>query len=391
MVDFYTQEQNDQNKALRPTYLSGTAGNASTGSKASDKPGSSGQFTNLSAYLGANEGAGQSMANTVGGQIDKQANESGGQANFAASDFRKQVQQNTFGFTPDDASKVQNRQATPEQSANYEAWAQRAYTAPSSGSLDNAEKGLTKLDDKVHAYQGPGGYQTALTDTYGKQGQYTSGLSGLDSFLMGSDAGARGTMESAIGNAQAQSSLGHANISQARAMGEEAPGKHQAAIDAYNAAMADRAAESKPFIPGLSVPGQAPASTPAATPAAPPASTSPDSPVTPGSIAGTIFEGTPVVGGLADLLGINQQTGPGYVVGPSASAGPTDGIGVGMNAAPEKWVSPQNTSYFASSLSAVPNVDLSQLRKTKDPFGFNGTRPTTGGIQFPDLMKLLGY
>jgi hypothetical protein len=207
MVDYYTPEQEKQDKSYATSSQSAYAPAAPTAAPAaSNSPTSSGSFTNLNSYLDANKGAGEQMAGNVSSGIDTRTEDVKNTGKAQAETFKSEVQRNTFGFSDQDRQAVEGGNVNADQAKSYNEWSQTGGYKETDGTnqdkvfADNVAKTNTLYSDAT-GYQRPGGRKQLLTDNYSKAGQYSNGMAGLDSFLIGGDQAGVQKIDTSLKNA----------------------------------------------------------------------------------------------------------------------------------------------------------------------------------------------
>lgn len=189
--------------------------------KQSNKPASSGMFTNIQNYVQKNQPAAQKMAGAVSQNVGNQASEirqvaeqkkqqqaSALQANQAAMDKQKQeaagiIHQQTGvavgGYQPPTQTQEQSQSPNiEEQAARFQQLSQGPQGVTQVGDLNLAQQNLKSqaLQQLAQGANTEQGRQNLLKQTF--QGQapagYTRGLSGLDQLVVSGDQAAREQM-----------------------------------------------------------------------------------------------------------------------------------------------------------------------------------------------------
>lgn len=150
--------------------------------------GGTGGYTNIQAYLGANQGdtgSAQNLQKTVGSQFDTEANNISGQANDYVSNAQKQLNDNTID--PSKADQYVKDAAGQYSYGGSQGDAYKQSVNKVQGALNNAYTGPTEynyaLDANTQNYgsqlKDPGGFDTLMNTTYGNaagknlsQGEY---------------------------------------------------------------------------------------------------------------------------------------------------------------------------------------------------------------------------
>lgn len=215
-------QQQSQSQQAPPSTSAGGAGVASTGSSASGSPGganpapastpkpsSSGSWTNLDSYLGANADQATSMGQQIAQSVNNAGNQAQTDVNNLSSNFTADVNKNVVNQNPDavntaisDASALtagQTLSAEDQQAFNQQANA--SYSGPtdvtSYNGYNQAQQDVNAATQKAAATKTEAGRATLLNDQYGNTSQYgyTLGENNLDQLLLQNSGGAQAALE----------------------------------------------------------------------------------------------------------------------------------------------------------------------------------------------------
>jgi len=174
-------------------------------SQSSSQPAGSGQFTNLSKFLSANQGVGTNLANQVGGTVQQQAGQVAGEQSKLQSGVGQTIQQETAAqkAAGDVGSAIQNANAKDQQSiANLNQTmsnqgnqaAVQKYINQDQSTLNTANQNLTQglgttgtqlqnLGRNVQALGTKTGMANLLQQALNRP-SYSQGMNALDQTLM---------------------------------------------------------------------------------------------------------------------------------------------------------------------------------------------------------------
>lgn len=218
--DSQSSQQQSQSQQTPPSTSGGGAGVAAGGggsgagatgspAPAAPKPSSSGSWTNLDSYLGANS----DQATQLGQQIASNVNSAGTQAqtdiNNLGTSFTNSVNQNVVNQNPDavnkaitDASSLtagQNLSSDDQQAYNQQANA--SYSGPTDVTAYNgynqASQDVLGATQKAQETTSEAGRGTLLNDQFGNSSQYgyNQGENNLDQLLLQNSEGAQTALQ----------------------------------------------------------------------------------------------------------------------------------------------------------------------------------------------------
>jgi len=166
----------------------GSQGNVAADTKA---PTSSG-FVNLQSYLDANKGSGEGMAQNMTKKVAADADSYSGQAADAAAKA-EQAMKDSVKDAAGNAQSIGGGIAGAKQNYGDAAnFLNSGYGGPSAGDYTTDLKaGKDALTGKLDKVDDNATQQTMLRDTYGQNGNYSSGFGALDTFLIGNDSNAQ--------------------------------------------------------------------------------------------------------------------------------------------------------------------------------------------------------
>jgi hypothetical protein len=160
----------------------------------------SGSFTNLSAYVNANQGNDAAMGQAVTGQVQGKATQAQGALEGWQKGALAQVKQGTVQANPGLVSAIQNN-PTSVKKEDFQA-ATKGYDGPGSAvdvsGWGDAARGVQNVQDysKLASSSRAADRGVILSDTYGQGGrQYTQGQSRLDNFILGAGQGGQAALK----------------------------------------------------------------------------------------------------------------------------------------------------------------------------------------------------
>jgi hypothetical protein len=177
----------------------GSGGQAQTGAQPAAKPSSSGSFTNLMNYVGANKGNDAAMAGTVRQNTEAKANT----AQQAGTTFKTTAEQQADAATVRDQGVIRQVRELPRAQTTkagapppidqnqFNAQYNAQYTGPKAATEINGYGDTGQQYQKVEQYGKLAGGDMSdrgalLTDAYGQDGKrYNTGERRLDSFILG--------------------------------------------------------------------------------------------------------------------------------------------------------------------------------------------------------------
>lgn len=176
--------------------VAGSAPGGQAMGSSTDKPSSSGSWTNLQSYLDANKDQAGQLGSQVAGNVQSQVNQAQGDISNASSDFRNQVDANTV--KQDDTAvnqaitDAQNAKAgstyDPNELAGYQNQANASYGGPTDftqgASYGQAQDSSTKANQAIQGLGSEAGRGVLLQDQFGKNGYYNQGEQSLDQLLL---------------------------------------------------------------------------------------------------------------------------------------------------------------------------------------------------------------
>lgn len=209
-----TQAQQSQQSASAPPPTSGaggsgivSGGNVGGGSSApaatggSDKPSTSGSWTNLNDYLNANQDQGAGVGQTIANTINTQGQNAQSQIQNLDQGFNQQVQNNTVAANTQGVNQAitdaQNNQLNDQDQTLFDQQATAQYNGPTDltqqvgygGASQAAAQALTTAGET----QSAAGQDTLLQNQYNNASAngYTQGEQNLDQLLLSGSGGAQ--------------------------------------------------------------------------------------------------------------------------------------------------------------------------------------------------------
>lgn len=191
--DPYQQNQQGGSPAIQPPVTTSSAPGSGTTGGQSAQPNnqSSGQpFTNLSAYLSANQPQIEQMATGIASDLGNQYGQIQGNVQSGVQGFNEQVSQ---GYTPYNAELIEQatddpRQfvQTPENVAAFQKQLNNQYTGPGSfeqtSQYGDINQKVNEATNTANLLKSPGGFQSYLHQRGGRN--TTAGQDLLDSVLL---------------------------------------------------------------------------------------------------------------------------------------------------------------------------------------------------------------
>lgn len=209
----YVPELDEQNKSnLTNPALPTTGGGGGTAPSNASAPGGAAQpapqggsqgFANINQYLGANQGQGQTTANTIASNLGNQYTTLQGDINNAANQATEAIKGGTTAYDP---NLVNSAVANPSQFVadpnNLAAWQKQyaaQYTGPTAfentAGYGQAANAANKANQTYQLGQSGGGYSQLLNQI---EKNPTVGRTALDKALIQSDPNAQKTIQEAI-------------------------------------------------------------------------------------------------------------------------------------------------------------------------------------------------
>jgi hypothetical protein len=232
-----------------PLTLDQSSAPTSSSSSYSQKPSSSGSFTNLQSYINANSG------DNTGSHVASKLNQEGQQYGANLGNYQSQFnQQAASGYNPEDQSGVAQDLASTSSSSgpstdqikNFQGQYNDKYAGPqsldtatySSGtpSWNSSYQGAQGLQTDLTNYGTSGGQKAILQEQYGSRPHYTQGEQNLDQLFMQNDPTTRGAfqnLQSQYGNVGGQ--YDQANTAAQGTAATDTANAQKAAADAQSA------------------------------------------------------------------------------------------------------------------------------------------------------------
>lgn len=169
--------------------ISSSSSNASF--QAPGAPTSSGNFTNLQAYLNANQGYNQGtggLAGQVTSDVNKQSQGYQNSLNQGVNDFTNQVNASDIKYDPNLVNSVLNNptNASSDQNSAFSNLLNATYAGPTdmSSVLPGLYGQASTIEGNAKNAQSEGGRPTLLNSLYGGQGTYNLGQQNLDNLIL---------------------------------------------------------------------------------------------------------------------------------------------------------------------------------------------------------------